>query len=358
MKKTMKAARWYSKKDIRVEEIAIPEVKKGEVLIEVDWCGICGSDLHEYLTGPIFIPEDSEHPITNEKAPVVLGHEFAGTIKEIADGVDKFKIGDKVTVEPIVSCGECIYCKSGDYHLCDKLGFHGLAGGGGGLAEYTIFSADKVHKLPEGMSTKEGALIEPLAVASHSIRKAKFMQGETAAVLGAGPIGLSTILALKAAGAQTIIAVEIAEKRKEFAKEFGADLVLDPTEVDVVKEVYKYTSGIGVDASFETTGVEAGLKSAINIARRGGKIVVTSIWEKAVNINFNDIVLTEKELIGTIAYRNGVFPTVSSLIEDGRIVADKMITSEISLDDIEEKGFKELINNKNEHIKILVSPKK
>lgn len=215
-----------------------------------------------------------------------------------------------------------------------------------------------MHKLPEGMSTKEGALIEPLAVASHSIRKAKFMQGQTATVLGAGPIGLSTILALKAAGAAKVIAVELAEKRKEFAKEFGADLVLDPTEVDVIEEIYKYTDGIGTDTAFETTGVEAGLKSAINAARRGGKIVITSIWEKAVQLNFNDVVLTEKELIGTIAYQNGVFPAVSSLIEDGRIKADKMITSEITLAEVVENGFEELINNKNKHIKILVSPKK
>lgn len=358
MKKTMKAARWYSEKDIRVEEIEVPEVTAGEVMIEVDWCGICGSDLHEYITGPIFIPEGNEHPITKDKAPVVLGHEFAGTVKEIADDVENFEIGDKVTVEPIVSCGECIYCKRGDYHICEQLGFHGLAGGGGGLAEYTTFAADKVHKLPEGVSTKEGALIEPLSVAAHSLGKANFGQGQTATVLGAGPIGLSTILTLKSAGAQKVIAVEISEKRKEFAKEFGADLVLDPTEVDVIEEIYKYTDGLGTDASFETTGVEAGLKSAINSARRGGKVVITSIWEKAVNLNFNDVVLTEKELIGTIAYRNGVFPAVSALIKDGRIKADKMITSEISLDDLVEKGFKELINNKNDHIKILVSPKK
>jgi (R,R)-butanediol dehydrogenase/meso-butanediol dehydrogenase/diacetyl reductase len=356
MSKTMRAARWYGPKDIRVEDVEVPEVKAGEVKIKVEWCGICGSDLHEYMVGPIFIPVGSVHPVTQEEAPVTMGHEFAGEVVEKADDVDHLEIGDKVTLEPIYSCGVCENCLSGDYNLCEQLGFHGLAGGGGGLAEYTTFKADFVHKLPDGVSTKEGALIEPLAVAVHSLRRAGFKQGETALVTGAGPIGLSTILALKSAGAQKIISVEIAEARKKFALEFGADFVFDPTEVDVVEEVMKLTDGNGLNAAFETTGVQAGFDTAVLSTERGGRIVVTSIWEEPVEFHLNNLVLVEKEIRGTIVYNRGIFPATISLVEDGRIDAPKMITKEVQLEDVVEEGFEELVKNKDKHIKILVTP--
>jgi (R,R)-butanediol dehydrogenase/meso-butanediol dehydrogenase/diacetyl reductase len=356
MSKTMRAARWYGPKDIRVEDVEVPEVKAGEVKIKVEWCGICGSDLHEYLVGPIFIPVGSVHPITQEKAPVILGHEFAGEIVDKAEGVDNLEVGDKVTLEPIWACGECEKCKRGDYQICEQLGFHGLAGGGGGLAEYTTFPAEFVHKLPKGVSTEEGALVEPIAVAVHSLRRGKFVQGETALVTGAGPIGLSTILALKSAGAQKIISVEIAEARKKFALEFGADIVLDPTEVDVVEEVMKLTNGKGVDAAFEATGVQAGFKTAVASVDRGARVVVTSIWEEEVEFHLNNLVLAEKEILGALAYNRGVFPATISLVEDGRIDAQKMITKKIQLEDVVKEGFEELVKNKDKHVKIIVTP--
>jgi len=357
MSKTMRAARWYGPKDIRIEDVEVPDVKDGEVKIKVEWCGICGSDLHEYLVGPIFIPVGSVHPVTQQEAPVIMGHEFAGEVVDKAEDVDHLEVGDKVTLEPIYACGECENCLSGDYNLCEQLGFHGLAGGGGGLAEFTTFKADFVHKLPDGVSTKEGALIEPLSVAVHSLRRAEFKQGETALVTGAGPIGLSTILALKSAGAQKIIAVELAEARKEFAADFGADVVLDPNEVDVIEEVMKLTANKGVNVSFETTGVQAGFDTAVAAIERGGRTVVTSIWEEEVEFHLNSLVLVEKEIKGTIVYNRGIFPATISLVEDGRIAAPKMITKEIKLEDVVEEGFEELVKNKDKHVKIIVTPK-
>ncbi|WP_089749409.1 MULTISPECIES: 2,3-butanediol dehydrogenase [unclassified Candidatus Frackibacter] len=353
----MKALRWYGRNDIRIDEVEVPKIMPGEVKIKVEWCGICGSDLHEYTAGPIFIPKENPHPLTGVEAPVILGHEFAGEVVEVAEDVEGFVVGDKVAVEPIVSCRACAQCNEGRYNLCPSLGFHGLAGGGGGLAEYTTFTADMVHKLPEGMSTAEGALIEPLAVAVHAVRKGRFLQGETAAVFGAGPIGLSTIAAAKAAGAEKVIAVEISEARKKYAKEFGADVVLDPNEVDVSTKITELTNSLGVDVSFETTGVQAGYNSAVAATTREGRIVVVSIWESQIETNLNDLVLTEKEVIGTIAYRD-VFPATMALMADGRIEAKNMITSQIGLEEVIENGFDELLANKNEHIKILVNPSK
>lgn len=351
----MKAARWHGPRNIKIEDIPEPRPKKGEVKVKVHWCGICGSDLHEYVAGPIFIPYDKEHSLTGEKAPIVLGHEFAGEVVEVGEGVTTLKIGDKVVVEPIISCKECENCGIGKYNLCTSLGFHGLAGGGGGFAEYTVFPEKFVHKLPDNLSTEEGALVEPIAVAVHSVRQSKLKEGDSAIVFGSGPIGLGTIQAVRAAGVKQVIAVEIANKRKEYAKKFGANAVLDPTEVNVPEEVWKLTGQSGMDVAFETVGIQSTLIDALNSLRAGGQVVITSIWEKEISINPNLIVLTEKELVGTIAYRK-IFPATMALMADGRISTDGWITKKITLDEIVENGFEELLRNKDQHVKILVRP--
>lgn len=353
----MKAAKWYGKKDIRIEDVPEPYPQKGQVKVKVHWCGICGSDLHEYLAGPIFIPQEKEHPITKEKAPVILGHEFSGEITEIGEGVTHLKPGDRVVVEPIISCNECDQCAIGHYNLCTSLGFHGLAGGGGGFSEYTVFPEVFVHKLHDRLSYEEGALVEPVAVAVHSVRQSKLQQGNSAIVFGSGPIGLATIQAVRAAGAKDIIAVEVSKKRKEYAKAFGASVVLDPTEVNVPLEAMKAIGDKGLDVAFETVGKQSTLIDAINSVKASGRIVITSIWEKEIKINPNLIVFTEKELIGTIAYRH-VFPATMELMADKRISTNGWITKKITLDQLVENGFEELLKNKDEHVKILVTPLK
>lgn len=351
----MKATRWYGIKDIRIEDIPEPTPKEDEVKVKVHWCGICGSDLHEYLAGPIFIPVEKEHPVTKEKAPVVLGHEFSGEVVDIGSKVTKFKVGDRVVVEPIVACGECENCVVGKYNLCVTLGFHGLAGGGGGFAEYTTFPEKFIHKLPDNLSYEEGALVEPIAVALHAVRLSKIKAGDSAVVFGCGPIGLGMIQSLKAAGAKEVYAVEVAKTRKEKAIKFGATKVLDPTQVDVPQEIKKLTGKGGVDVAFDAAGVQATLISALNSVRAGGQVVVTSIWEKEAGINPNLFVIPEREIVGTIAYRD-IFPAVIQLLSDKRISTDGWITKKISLDELVQGGFEELINNKDTHVKIMATP--
>lgn len=354
----MKAALWYGIKDVRLENIEEPKVTKGNVKIKVKWCGICGSDLHEYLGGPIFIPTDKPHPISKEVAPVVLGHEFSGEIVEIGEGVKNLNIGDRVAVEPIVACGACPACQEGKYNLCSSLGFHGLCGGGGGFAEYTVFPAKFVHKIPDGLSFEKAALIEPIAVAIHSLRVGKFMTGQSAIVLGAGPIGLATIEALKAAGASLVIVMQRKSVRQEYALRAGADIVIDPTEVNVAEEVKRLTGGIGADISFETTGAKIGFDTGIESIKYNGTMVVTSIWEEEISINPNTFIFSEKTIVGTIAYRNE-FPATMAQMNDGRIKVDGYITKKISLDDIVEEGFGALTGpEKKKHVKILVTPDK
>ncbi|MGO5075532.1 2,3-butanediol dehydrogenase [Clostridium sporogenes] len=354
----MKAALWYEKKDVRVEEIEEPKVVKGSVKIKVKWCGICGSDLHEYLGGPIFIPVGQSHPLSGTTAPVVLGHEFSGEIVELGEGVTKFNVGDRVIVEPIVACGKCPACMEGKYNLCSSLGFHGLCGSGGGLAEYTVFPEGFVHKIPDEMSYEDAALVEPMAVGLHSVRMANFNTGDTALVLGAGPIGLATIECLKAAGARLIVVLQRKSIRQKYAKRAGADVVLDPNEVNIPEEIKKLTGGVGVDAAFETTGAKIGFDTGLESLKYEGTMVITSIWEKDTNFNPNVLVFTEKKIVGTLAYRHE-FPATMALMKDGRIKTEGYITKKIALDNIVEEGFGALTGpEKKKHVKILVTPDK
>ena len=354
----MKAARWYSPKDIRVDEVPEPQVTDDSVKVKVKWCGICGSDLHEYLAGPIFIPVGKPHPLSGETAPVIMGHEFSGEVTEVGRNVTNVKPGDRVVVEPILACGTCPACRQGKYNLCSKLGFHGLAGGGGGFAEYTTFSSKFVHKIPDSLSYEKAALVEPMSVALHSLQVGSFQIGQSAIVAGAGPIGLATVEFLRAAGAKQIIMIQRKSIRQKYALRSGADVVLDPNEVDVVSEVRRLTGGIGADIAFETTGSEQCYKLALDSIHFSGTLVVTSIWEDEIRYNPNSIVMSEKKIIGSICYNND-FPAVIAMMADGRIKAEGYITKRIALDDIVEEGFKTLTGPaKKAQVKIIVTPDK
>ncbi|WP_042451014.1 (R,R)-butanediol dehydrogenase, partial [Bacillus anthracis] len=311
----MKALLWHNQRDVRVEEVPEPTVKPGAVKIKVKWCGICGTDLHEYLAGPIFIPTE-EHPLTHVKAPVILGHEFSGEVVEIGEGVTSHKVGDRVVVEPIYSCGKCEACKHGHYNVCEQLVFHGLGGEGGGFSEYTVVPEDMVHHIPDEMTYEQGALVEPAAVAVHAVRQSKLKEGEAVAVFGCGPIGLLVIQAAKAAGATPVIAVELSKERQELAKLAGADYVLNPATQDVLAEIRNLTNSLGVNVSFEVTGVEVVLRQAIESTSFEGQTVIVSVWEKDATITPNNLVLKEKEVVGILGYRH-IFPAVIKLISSG-----------------------------------------
>lgn len=351
MSKVMKAASWWGVKDIRVENIDEPVVTRGKVKIKVEWTGICGSDLHEYLAGPIFIPTKVPHPLSKDIAPIVMGHEFSGTIVDVGSDVNSLKIGDRVVVEPILACGVCISCISGKYNLCDKLGFHGLSGGGGGFSEYTVVSECMAHKIPDELSFEQGALVEPAAVSLHAVRNSKFKIGDKVAVFGAGTIGLLIIESLKIAGASEIYVVEISKTRGKKALELGATRVIDPTQDDPITLIRELSKD-GVDLAFEVTGVESVLNQAILSTKSDGECIIVSIWEKEARVHPNNIVLKERSIKGTIAYRD-VFPAVINFMRSGFYSADRLVTKKISLDDIVSQGFEELVREKS-HIKILV----
>lgn len=351
----MKAVRFHGRKDLRVEDIDEPEAGPGEVKLKVDWCGLCGTDLHEYTAGPIFVPtEDAPHPVTGGKAPVVMGHEFSGRVVTCGEGVTQVAEGDSVAVEPLVRDNTCPACRDGNYNVCDNVGFHGLSGGGGGLAEYTVVPEYMVHRLPDGMSTETGALIEPIAVGWHAVHQSHFRAGQTALVVGAGPVGLVTLLALKAMGARWVAVSELAEARKKKAEELGANLILDPREHNVADELREHTGG-GVDVAFECTGTTTTLTTAIDSVRQHGTVCNIAIWEGSSELRPNDLVFKESSLTASLAYAHD-YPAVLAAVHDGRIDARQLITARIVIDDVVQGGFDELITNKNDHVKILVQP--
>jgi len=351
----MKAAKWYGKKDIRVEEVPVPPAPKpGEVQVKVAWCGICGSDLHEYLAGPIFIPMEP-HPLTGVKAPLILGHEFSGEVVAVGEGVETVKVGDIVAPDACQHCGVCVTCREGRYNVCEKLAFTGLMAEGA-FAELVNVPAELCYVLPKGFDLEAASLIEPLATGFKAVRLADSLLGQTVVVIGAGTIGLGTIMCAKAAGASTVISIETAAARKVLAKECGADMILDPKECDVVAEIKKLTKGSGADVSFECVGHKTTGPLAIDVIRNHGKAVIVGIFEEPSAFNFFSLSGTDKVVIGTLAYTIDDFQGVANLLASGQIKAEPLITGKIKLDDIVEKGFEELVNNKATNIKIIVSP--
>ena len=349
----MKAAVWYGRKDVRVMNVPEPpSPRKGRVKIKVHWCGICGSDLHEYLSGPIFIPVDAPHPLTGRKAPITMGHEFSGEIVKVGPEVTNVKVGDRVVADACQVCWECDRCKEGRYNLCSKLAFTGLMADGA-FAEYVDVPAYTLYKIPDNMTYEAGALMEPLAVGVHAVRRS-MREGDVVVILGAGTIGLVTIMAARAAGARKVYALEIAKARKEFALKVGATEVLDPTKMDVVAKVRELTGG-GADVVFECIGNEDTGPLAVELARSAGKVVIVGIFSKPSKFHFNSLSLTEKEVMGSLAY-NGEFGPAIDLVADGRINVEQLVTGKIGIDDIVEKGFEELVNRKEQNIKILVRP--
>lgn len=351
---TMRAARFYDQKDIRIEDIERPTAGPEEVLIDIAWCGLCGTDIHEYLDGPIFIPpKGSPHPITGEEAPITLGHEFSGTIADVGDGVDGLAVGQKVVVEPYVIHQE--YWGKENYHLTPDQNFIGLAGGGGGLAEQISVHQHWVHPIPDNMALDEAALIEPLAVAYHAFQRSGAKEGDVAFIGGAGPIGLLTAAVAKAHGLTTIIS-ELSTKRIETARETGvADHVVNPKEADVVAEVLRLTNDQGADVGFEATSVDVVLNTIIAAVKKAGVIVNVSIWGHKPEADIGQLVMKEQDLRGTIGYYNSHEPSIE-LVSSGKVDLKPFITHKIALDHLVDEGFDILINHNDTAVKVLVSP--
>ncbi|MBF4609408.1 2,3-butanediol dehydrogenase [Curtobacterium sp. VKM Ac-1393] len=351
----MKAARYHARGDIRIEDVPTPEASPGTVLINVAWCGICGTDLHEYLDGPIFVPPAGfPHPISGEAAPVTLGHEMSGTVAALGEGVTDLSIGEHVVVEPYIIHDDVRVVPGVEYQLSPDMNFIGLAGRGGGLSEKIVVERRWVHSVGD-LPLDQAALIEPLSVGHHAFVRSGASAGDVVLIGGGGPIGLLTAAICKAEGL-TVVLSEVSAARKAMALRTGvADRVLDPTEVDVPDEVRTFTDGRGADVAFECSGVDVVLDTLLEAVGPGAVIVNVSIWGHKPVVDLEKLVVKEIDLRGTIAYANDHAATIE-LVRSGRLNLAPFITGRIALDDLVEHGFDQLIHHNEDHVKILVHP--
>jgi (R,R)-butanediol dehydrogenase/meso-butanediol dehydrogenase/diacetyl reductase len=327
----MRAAVFYGDHDIRIEDVPEPTTGPGEVKVAVAHNGLCGSDLHEYLSGPLAIPT-APHPLTGARLPVILGHEFAGTIADVGDGVTSVTVGQRVAVEPLYACGRCRQCTTGAYNLCATIAFHGLMAHGGGLSERTVVGERMVHPLPDPVTLEQGALAEPMAVAEHAVRRSGIGPGDPAVVFGAGPIGIGAWFALRAAGAEPIIVVETAPGRRAVTERLGAANVLDPTSVDVVAATRELTGGEGVAVAIDAAGVPATAAGALAVLRPTGRLVTVAVHGAPVQIDPN-LLLRENSWTGSLAYTAEDFSVVIGRMATGDYPAAYWVEHR-SLDDL------------------------
>jgi len=350
--KKMRAAVWYGKQDTRVIDVPEPPSPGvGEVKIKVAWVGVCGTDLHEYSAGPIFMPIEP-HPLTGKCAPLTQGHEFSGIIEEVGEGVDNFKPGDRVTADSATWCGECWACQRREYSLCDKCAFLGL-GRDGVFAERVTMPVAGVFHIPDALPFDKASFCEPTAVAVHALRRGRMIPGESVLITGAGNQGLLTYQILKNSPAHQVFVAARKGMRSDLMRKLGAE-VLDPTEIDVVEEVKQRTGGDGVDLAIETAGQPQTVAMAIKATRKQGRVVEVGIFEEPIALDLNDIVFNEIEFIGMLN-NGGEIPQAIQLLADGRVDPGPMISNRIPLEDVVEKGLKECIENKSSNIKVLVN---
>ena len=303
MSETMVAVRFHGQKDLRIEQIPVPKIEKpNQVKVAPKFCGICGTDLHEYLGGANLIPKKgSPHKVTGETLPLTLGHEFSGIVEEVGEAVSDIKPGDRVCVQPTIWDGDCRACVKGLVNCCDKNGFVGLSGWGGGMSKHVVLPDTAIKKLPDNVSLEVGALVEPLSVGWHAVEISPYQDGDSVLVLGGGPIGLATIQALVGRGCKNIIVSEISQRRRQFAQQFGAHHVVDPSQSDLVEEVADLTKGQGADLAFDAAGVQVGVDAAIKAIRARGTLVNIAVWENRASLHMNDIVFRERRYMGTVS---------------------------------------------------------
>lgn len=350
----MKALRWHGVHDVRLDEVSEPAVTPGEVVLAVGACGMCGSDLHEYLHGPVYIPRRA-HPLTGVVPPVTLGHEFSGRVVALGFGVDGLRAGDRVAVNPCLVCGQCAWCRTGRRNHCARLATIGLSRDGA-FAPLVAVPAYGCHAVPDAVSDEQAAVVEPLSVAVHACRRARLGPGERVAVVGAGPIGLLVVQVARAFGGAVVAVVEPREDRRRLARTVGAETLLDPATGDAGRALADLTEGQRADVVFECVGNPSAFATALKVAGKGGRVVVVGLLPETVPLNALQLLSHEKELIGSSAYVDE-FPQAIDLLAQGQVRVDPLLTGRVPLERAVADGLEALLRPESGHVKILVVPR-
>lgn len=326
-------------------EREIPKPAADEVLVKLEYVGICGSDMHYYETGAI-----GDYVV---EPPFVLGHEPGGVVVEVGENVKHLQVGDRVALEPGKTCGHCEFCKQGKYNLCPDVIFFATPPVDGVFQEYVAHEADLCFKLPDNVSTLEGALIEPLAVGFHAAIQGDAHLGQKAVVMGAGCIGLVSMMALKARGVSEVYVVDIMEKRLDKAMELGATGVINGAKEDVVAKVKELTGGMGADLVVETVGTQITTVQAIHMAKKGSNIVLVG-YSKSGEMTLPMSLVLDKELTFKTVFRyRHIYPLAIDAVASGKVNLKGIVTDIFSLDEAQ-KAMDYSMNNKADIVKAVI----
>lgn len=327
---------------MKIMDAPVPEPKDDEVLLKVEYVGICGSDIHGFESGPFIPPKDP-----NQK--IGLGHECGGTVVKVGSKVKKIKVGDRVNIEPGVPCGKCEFCLSGHYNICPDVDFLATQPNyRGALTNYITHPEALTYKLPDNMDTMEGALVEPAAVGMHAAMEADVKPGKKIVILGAGCIGLMTLQACRAMGATEIVVSDMIEKRLDMAKKLGAMEVVNGGKEDTVARAKELLGELGADIVFETAGARATAAQTTKLVKRGGRIMIVGTVPGETPINFLSI-NREVKIQTVFRYANN-YPMTIEAISSGRFDVKSMVTDIYDYQDVQ-RAFEESLSRKSEIIK-------
>ncbi|HLZ30294.1 MAG TPA: alcohol dehydrogenase catalytic domain-containing protein [Chloroflexota bacterium] len=351
----MRAVVFHQQHDIRVEDVPEPQPVTGaQVLLEPLWCGICGTDLHEYTAGPI-VTATRPHPLTGVTIPQTLGHEFSASVLEVGPEVRSVAAGDRVAIMPLIYCGRCDMCRRGANHLCRVMACTGLSAPTGGLAERALVEEYQVARLTDDVTDIQGAVVEPAAVALYGVERSRMRAGDRVLVMGCGPIGALAALAASALGAGDIFIAEPNPRRADFATTLGVGEVLTAVGDDLVGVIQDRTGGAGVDVAIECAGKEAALNAAIEAVRPQGKIVQTGLHTRPASTFPAQWSAKDITIEATWCYAVTDWPRVIRLIARGRYPVERIVTARLPLDEVIVGGFDRLIDPAGEQVKVLGS---
>ena len=333
--------------EFTLRDTEIPPLKPGWVLIRVEACGICGSDVHgmDGSTG-------------RRQPPVIMGHEASGTISELGENVNNWEIGDRVTFDSTISCGECFYCQRGDINLCDNRRVLGVSCDeyrqNGAFAEFVAVPAHILYAIPENISFEQAAMIEAVSVAVHAAAISSVKARDTAVVIGCGMIGLLGIQALKAAGCGKVIAIDQVDEKLNLAMKLGASLILNSTDPNIIQKIQSETNNRGADLVLEVVGIEPTVNLAIDCARKGGTVTLIGNLTPEVKLPLQKVVTRQLKLQGSCASA-GEYPLCLELIASGKIKVDRLISKVAPLEEGNE-WFHRLYNKETGLMKVILKP--
>ena len=353
----MRALRFHGRQDLRVEQVAAPAaIGPAQLVVKPSFCGICGTDLHEYAAGPLIVPT-APHVFTGAKLPQILGHEFAGEVIEVGAAVTHLRPGDRVSIQPQVFPADDYYARRGLGHLSDRNATIGLSWAWGGMGDYAVVNDYNAIRLPDTVDDAQGAMIEPAAVAIYAVERGRVGPGATVLVAGGGPIGVLTAMAARLAGAAEVVVSEPNAARRAAIERLDLGLrCLDPADDELLTQVLCLTEdGVGVDVAFECVGNERALDTCVKAVRRRGTVVQVGLHLGAARVEPTMWALKDMTIEGVVCYPVTVWPRMIALIASGRFPVERLVTKQVPLAQAIADGFAPLLDPKTPALKILVA---